>query len=152
MQDAYDQLASETLKDPEIQTWSAEEDGLMAIRDRLTTPRCMNKIDWMQFKSKRKDMQLWMHSWVCHAATQCSVCNTWCIYDNNEHTLVGCLMVASIRIGWRWEDAYARCMGLYAHGGMLLPLPHQSAQQSSLRAYELTSLRSAGLGTSQFRY
>jgi hypothetical protein len=73
----------------------------MAIRDReLTTPRCMNKIDWMQFKKQEK-----------------RICNYGCIlgsvmqqpsvayaihgiYDNNEHTLV---WVASwlprIRIG-----------------------------------------------------
>jgi hypothetical protein len=66
----------------------AEEDRVDGDPWQLTTPRCMNKIDYAIQKSKRKGYATMDAFWVCHAATQCSVCNTWCIYDNNEHTLV----------------------------------------------------------------
>jgi hypothetical protein len=70
---------------------------------------------------------------------------------------MGCLMVASnqdrMKVGRCICKVYA---GLYAHGSMLLPLPHQRVRSN--RHYELTSLRATtyeltqrGL-RKQFRY
>jgi hypothetical protein len=106
----------------------------MAIRDSHNAKVYeQNRLDAIQ-KSKRKDMQLCILGSVMQQPS--GVCNTWCIYDNNEHTLV---WVAS----WlpRIKDRMmGRCIcRVWQH---VAPLPHQRCAAivitNSLRAYELT--------------